>query len=218
MSAALDYLTARAKPAALVTGFAFAVVGFLWSYVVTDRLGEEIRQLSNAKAELRAQMDTYNRLASDYFIANQQGDLIFMLALQGSARQELSALVYKGNLLDRATPVRNMIGALALAGQLDYRTTYDAYEKLNDETRSVLTLQNFQRLKQAESTLITQGTGRVPALLERIFQLDRSINADEAAQKRNRLLSQIASMLGALILLCVNLLGTRTPAASSVVL
>ena len=53
-------------------------------------------------------------------------------------------------MLDRATPVRNMIGALAIAKQLSYRQTYDAYEKLNDETRTNLTFENFTKLKWAE--------------------------------------------------------------------
>jgi hypothetical protein len=48
--------------------------------------------------------------------------LIFILSQQEGARRELASLVYKGNMLDRATPVRNMIGALALAKQLDYRS------------------------------------------------------------------------------------------------
>lgn len=211
--AVLDLVAAKAKHIGLISGFAFAIVGFAWSYVVTDRVSEDIRQLSNLKADLRGQIDTLNRFASDYFIANQQGDLIFMLALQGSARADLASLVYQGNLLDRATPVRNMIGALAIAHQLDFRTTYDGYKKLNEEARAHLTFENFQRLKQAESGFISQGTGRVPALLDELFKIDKAINADEAAQKTNRLLSQIASMIGALILLCVNLLGMRATTA-----
>jgi hypothetical protein len=43
-----------------------------------------------------------------------------------STRRDLLGLLYQGNLLDRAEPVRNMIGALALARLLDmfeHRTT-----------------------------------------------------------------------------------------------
>ena len=52
--------------------------------------------------------------------------MIFIQAQQGSARRDVADLIYKGNMLDRATPVRNMIGALAVAKQLDYRQTYGA--------------------------------------------------------------------------------------------
>lgn len=90
--------------------------------------------------------------------------MIFILALQGTGRQDIAGLIYKGNMLDRATPVRNMIGALAIAKQLDYRETYDAYEKLNDETRANLSFDNFTKLKAAEQTIIAKGQERVPLL------------------------------------------------------
>jgi hypothetical protein len=205
----LDYLSRKAKPISVVAGFLFGVVGSFWSFVVVDRLGEEMRQLSDLKADMRRQIESLNRMASDYFIANQQGDLIFMLTRQGSARQDVAGLVYKGNILDRAEPVRNMIGALAIAKQLDCRKTYDAYEKLNDETRANLTLDNFTKLKQAEKDIIGIGEKRVEFLQNNVLPVDKAINANEAAQKKSRVLGLIASTLGSLILLCANLIASN---------
>lgn len=48
-----------------------------------------------------SQITTLNRIASEYFIANQQGDLIFILALQPGANRDLAADIYQGNMLDR---------------------------------------------------------------------------------------------------------------------
>lgn len=202
----LDHLSRKAKPISFVDGFLFAVVGSVWSFVLVDRLGEEMRQLSDTKADLRRQIESLNSIASDYFIANQQGDLIFMLALQGSSRQDVAGLIYKGNMLDRATPVRNMIGALAIARQLDYRQTYDAYEKLNEETRANLSFDNFTKLKQVEKAIIAKGEERVPLLLNNLFQIEKAINANEAVQKKTRVIGLIASILGGLILLGANLI------------
>jgi hypothetical protein len=208
----LAYLSRNLKPISLVAGFLFTVVGATWSFLIVDRLGEEMRQLSNTKADLRRQIESLNSIASDYFIANQQGDLIFVLTLQASARQDVAGLIYKGNMLDRATPVRNMIGALAIARQLDYRQTYDVYEKLNDETRANLSFENFTKLKQAEKAIIEQGQARVPLLLNALFQNDQVINANDARQKTNRVLGLIASSLGGFILLCANLIAVGQPA------
>lgn len=154
-------------------------------------------------------MQALDRIAADYFIANQQGDLIFILSLQGSGRQELAHLVYKGNMLDRATPVRNMIGALARAKQLDYRQTYDGYEKLNDEARANLSFDNFVQLKEAEKTIIEQGQARVGVLLNDVFEIEKAINANEAAQKKNRVIGFIASIIGNFLLLWANLIAKR---------
>jgi cell fate (sporulation/competence/biofilm development) regulator YlbF (YheA/YmcA/DUF963 family) len=194
-----------AKSIALVTGFLFGTLGAAWSFVFDDRQNEELRRLSDAKADLVMQMDSLNSIASDYFIANQQGDLIFLLAQQENARQDLAMLIYEGNTLDRATPVRNMIGALALANQLNYQQTYGAYEKLNEETRANLSFENFIELKQVEQSIILQGQERVPLLLDSIFELDQAINANRATQQRNRVIGLISSVFGNLLLLSANL-------------
>ena len=52
-----------------------------------------------------------------------------------------------GNMLDRATPVRNMLGELALEHQLDYEKESAAYTGLNDEAQANLTAANFRAVK-----------------------------------------------------------------------
>ena len=189
------------------------MIGAVWSFVAVDRLGEEMRHLSDAKADLARQMQTLNSIASEYFMANQQGDLIFILAQQANARQDVAGLIYKGNMLDRATPVRNMIGALAIARQLDYRQSYSAYEKLNDEARANLSFENWTKLKKAEQAIIAKGQERVPLLLNEGFQIEKAVNANEAAQKKNRLIGLAASILGNFLLLFANLIATNRPLA-----
>ena len=207
----LPFLSRRAKSISLIGGFLLATFGALWSFLVVDRLSEQARVLTNAKADVNRQIQSLNMLSSEYFIANQQGDLIFILAQQEGARKDLASLIYKGNILDRATPVRNMIGALAVAKQLDYRTTYDTYEKLNNETRADLSLENFTKLKQEEKSIIVKGQERVPLLLDQLFEIEREINANEAAQEKQRILGLVASILGSSLLLFANLVAEKEP-------
>ncbi|GAA0719398.1 hypothetical protein [Dokdonella soli] len=206
------FLVRHAKTISVVAGFVLGVIGTAWSFIVVDRLGEAMRQLSDTKADLTQQVQSLNSIASEYFIANQQGDLIFILALQDSARQEVASLIYKGNMLDRGTPVRNMIGALAIAKQLDYRQTYDAYEKLNDEARANLSFANFTQLKQAEQVVIAKGQARVPLLQNSLFEVEKAMNANGAAQKRSRVIGFISSIFGSFLLLLANLIAqSRAP-------
>jgi len=205
----LGSLSRHAKSIALVGGFLFGTVGALWSFVVIDRLSEELKQLTGAKADLLKEIQSLSGIASEYFIANQQGDLIFILAQQGNARPDVARLIYQGNMLDRATPVRNMIGALAIAKQLDYRRAYGAYEKLNDETRASLSFENYSKLKQVEQIIIGKGQERVPLLLSSMYDKDRAIRAAEAKQKRNRVIGLVSSFFGNLLLLLANLIPKR---------
>lgn len=69
----LPTLSRNAKLIALVVGFMFATLGTLWSFLVTDSLSAETARLSDARAELIREMDSLNSIASEYFIANQQG-------------------------------------------------------------------------------------------------------------------------------------------------
>jgi hypothetical protein len=202
----LGSLSRHAKSISLIAGFLFGTVGALWSFVVVDRQGEELKRLSGARAELAREMQSLQGIASEYFIANQQGDLIFILAQQGNARPDIARLIYQGNMLDRATPVRNMIGALAIAKQLDYRRAYGIYEKLNDETRASLSFENYSKLKQVEQAILTKGQERVPLLLSAGFEKDRAIRAAEAKQKRNRVIGLVSSFFGNLLLLLANLI------------
>ena len=175
-----------ARSLSVAGGFLFGMAGAGWSFAFDDRLRTEMAGLSDAKDDLTGQVRTLSAIASEYFIANQQGDLIFLTANQDRAQRDIAELIYKGNLLDRATPVRNMIGALAIAKQLDYRQTYDSYVKLNDKARENLSAENFFRLKTAEREIITKGQDRVPILMNVLFGLEKSISAN-GPQQRNRL-------------------------------
>jgi cell fate (sporulation/competence/biofilm development) regulator YlbF (YheA/YmcA/DUF963 family) len=162
--------------------------------------------MTDYKADLIMQVQTLNNNAYNYFIANQQGDLIFILAQKDNVRQDIFGLIFKGNMLDRATPVRNMIGALAIAKQLDYRQTYEAYKKLNDDTRSNLSFDNFTKLKQVEKAIIEQGQDRVPLLLTSLAETEKAISANEAKQKIYGVIGFIGIVLGQSLLLFANII------------
>ena len=206
----LKSLARHAKLISLIGGFVFGTMGALWSFVFVDRQNEEIKQLSNYKADLAKQLQSLNSIAYDYFIANQQGDLIYILAQQGTANQGIASLIYKTNVLDRATPVRNMLGTLAIAKLLDYRSSYDAYEKINDAARAdPASFEKFTRLKQVEKNIIAAGQERVPLLLNEMYKTDKAINASEAVQKRNRAIGLVSSIFGNFLLLLANLIAKR---------
>ena len=205
----LGFLYRHANAAPLIAGFLFGTVGAIWSFAFDHSLGDELRQLTDLKADLTEQVRSLNGLANEYFIANHQGDLIFVLAYQDNARKDVAPLIYKANLLDRAAPVRNMIGALAIAKQLDYRKTYDAYKALNDAARADLSFAHFTKLKQAERELITKGQDRVPVLTKVLFEVETAIRRNGRSQKRNEVISLLSSSLGGFLLLLANLIASR---------
>jgi hypothetical protein len=86
----ISFIWRNAKAISLIAGFLFGILGAGWPFLFEDRLNEELRRLSDTKADRIVQIDSLNSIASDYFIANQQGDLIFLLAQQENVRQDLA--------------------------------------------------------------------------------------------------------------------------------
>jgi len=195
----------------LVGGSVSAVAGVVWSLGYVDRLATEARTLSNARDAAGKNIEALNGAAAQYFIANQQGDLIFILAIQANARSDLAALIYKGNMLDREVPVRNMIGALAVAGEVDYRETYDAYETLNAEAREHLDFATFSEAKARERDIIEQGQNLAAGLLTRQFEIRKALN--EAAQRMARVTSGVLSIVSTVLLLAASLVVKREESA-----
>jgi hypothetical protein len=115
----VEVLQRVVRPFVILMGFLSSLVGTLGSFLIIERINVTIRALVDQKNGAGQEIEKLGALAGDYFMANQQGDLIYMLALQPGARQDLAGLIYKGNLLDLAEPVRNIIGALALAAPAD---------------------------------------------------------------------------------------------------
>ena len=60
--------------------------------------------MSGYRAILTHQIERLNTLSSEYFLANQQGDMIFILSLQDNARADVAALVHKANILGPCDP------------------------------------------------------------------------------------------------------------------
>lgn len=198
------------KLTALVAGFLFSAIGSLWALLVTDRLDSQIEQLADARSMNTRQVEALNRMAGEYFIANQQGDLIFITASQSGADKELASSIYQGNVLDRATPVRNMIAELAMEKQIDFRKTYDAYMALNDEARKNFTFGNFMRLKQMEAEVIMKGQQRVPELLDINAEIDRELAATKSRQSRNHILGVLTAIIGSAVLLAANMISEKS--------
>jgi hypothetical protein len=81
-----EFVIHYAKLFSIVGGSLITIVGTLWSFLVSDGLSQRGKEFANQKAEASKQIQTLNSIAADYFIANQQGDLIFILAQQPNAR------------------------------------------------------------------------------------------------------------------------------------
>ena len=201
------FLRRRGKLLTLIVGFLFSTVGALWALLVTDRLDGQIQKLGEEKAVIARQITALNRFASEYFIANQQGDLIYMLKVQPDANQDLAARIYLGNLSDRRTPVNNMIAELGFEQQIDAAGPYATYKTLFDE---LLANPNdepkYWGVKTFEKQTITKGQDRALELVEASAGIDRDLRAKQSTQSINHVLAVLTAIVGSAVLVAANVI------------
>lgn len=207
------FLLRRGKLVTLIVGFLFSTVGALWALLVTDRIDGQIQALGDEKATISSQVTALNRSASEYFIANQQGDLIYILKLQSNANRDLASLIYRGNLKDRQTPVTNMIAELGKEQQLDPDATYRTYTKINqDASDDPNDPDKYAAVKLFEKKLITQGQQRALELVDVSNDLDRQLRSKQSAQSLNHIMAVLTAIIGSAVLVAANVITETDPA------
>ena len=211
----MDFLVRNIRLVVLVIGFGSGLAGTLGSFVFIETLNEDIQDLTNRQDAAVQEIARLGSLSSDYFIANQQGDLIYALALQPDANYELLALIYQGNLIDRAEPMRNMIGAMAIAGLLDYRQTYDQSEKLADKAIASTDFASFIAVKEFERSIVQESQNRGAYLQLSLAPLQSELSAAEGRLRSRHQLMILFPSAGAFLLLLANLVEHRRSVASA---
>jgi hypothetical protein len=211
----MSFFARNIRPAIIVLGFLSSVGGTLGSFTFIEKLSTQAKQLSDAKNGAVRDIDKLGALANAYFIANQQGDLIYVLGLQDTSRKDLVKLIYQGNVLDRAEPVRNLIGALAIAKLLDYRKTYDEYEKLSDKARASQEYGAFLAVKAFERQVLDQAQDRVAKLQLGLGELQQESTRIEAELRKRQLFILAFSVIGACLLLSANLFEQKIKSAAA---
>ena len=207
------FLLRRGKLVTLIVGFLFSTVGALWALLVTDRLDGQIQALGDERASISSQITALNRYASEYFYANQQGDLIYILKLQPNVNRDLASWIYRGNLSDRRTPVTNMIAELGKEQQLDPDASYATYTKLsqaaNDDPNSE---DKYLDVKLFEKKLIKQGQQRSLELVDAGNALDRQLRSKQSTQSINHVMAVLTAIIGSAVLVAANVITESDPA------
>ncbi len=198
------------KVTSIVVGFMLSLVCTLASFVFVNTLNAEIQSQRDQRSNLLAQLELLSNVQLQYFLANQQGDMIFALVHDGKRmRADVSSLLYAGNVLDRATPVRNLLGALAVAGKLDYAKSYASYVQANERARESAAMADYQVLKEVEKSALELGLAHAATLHTTIASIDQRLQVLDADLRWRQTVLISLTSLGAATLLLANLLEER---------
>ena len=203
-----------AKRIAILIGFTLAVLSTLGPQFYVGPI-EDLGAESDQSAKiLTGRIETLHAAQSQYLLFEQMGVLIYALnatgmTAEGSSQRDTLNNLYQLSLLDRSTAVRQMIGALAMAGRLDYRGTSDQYAELVAAARKTVSLASYKAVDDFENATMDKSNDLMAGLQRALLQADGAKSGFDGLASRRKLHILILTALGSTLLLAANLMSER---------
>ncbi|MFN3958296.1 MAG: hypothetical protein ACK4NP_00125 [Parvularculaceae bacterium] len=160
--------------------------------------------------DIETRTETLRNAQHAYFNAQVQGNMLFALnPADRSVNKGIVANLYQLALTDRGFPFRSILGELAIAGAIDFKTVNDQYNELRGKAMDGLDYESFTAIGEFEREAIDAAFTLQGKLQERYFASAAEKDAAEAAAKRRRLVLLGAASLATCLFLIANLLGMK---------
>jgi hypothetical protein len=204
-----------AKHAALLIGFGLTALGLLGPQVYVTPVEDQAAEVAVFAKTTAARLENLRGWQSQYLMFEQIGALVTALDVTGSAApdstqshtlRDLEQLA----LLDRANPLRRMIGELAMAKKLVYRETSDRYQALIDAARKEMTPEALRAVNDFENAIVRQANDLMAELQKIAGDAETGKAQAEAIAAQRKLHLLLLMTLGSTLLLAANLLSEKT--------
>jgi hypothetical protein len=206
------------KRLAILIGFTLTALGSLGPHFYVGPIEDRSADVDQLAKTLTARIDNLRNAQSQYLLFEQMAVLVYALnatGVAGTAASQQSTLndLYQLSLIDRSSAMRQVIGELARAGQLNYRETSDTYGALIATARKDFSLPAFQAVDDFETAVMRQADGWMARLQQSLLDAEHAkIDLDAEASTRKMTLLMLMT-LGSTLLLAANLLSERPPTA-----
>ena len=206
------------KRAAILIGFTLAALSTLGpQYYVgpVEDLGAETDQTAKM---LTSRIETLRSAQSQYLLFEQIGMLVYALnatssLAEGSNQRATLDDLYQLALVDRATPMYQIIGELAKAKRLDYRKTADAYGELIAAARKKVSLAGYTAVDDFENATMERANDLMKGLQQALLAAEGAKSGYDGLASRRKLHILILTALGSTLLLAANLMSEKPAAA-----
>ena len=199
------------KRSTILIGFILTLLGTVGAATYVEPAERAAAGVDARLSEAAAKIEVLKNAEASYWMFQQQGDLIFALWAMNTkdeARDVIGDLI-KLALYDRADPIRTVIGQLALANELNYRQTWDAYTALTDKALKENSFGNFMAVAAFEKGFIEKAEKKVGDLqMGRLSLISDKTRADRRVEQ-HKLMLLVLTTLGSTFLLAANLIATR---------
>ncbi len=207
-----------AKRIAILLGFTLAVLSTLGPQFYVGPIEDLSAESDQSAKILTGRIETLRAAQSQYLLFEQMGVLIYALnatgmSAEGSSQRDTLNNLYQLSLLDRSTAVRQMIGALAMAGRLDYRKTSDQYGELIAAARKSFSLASYKAVDDFENAAMDKSNDLMAGLQKALLSADGAKSGYDGLASRRKLHILILTALGSTLLLAANLMSEKPDAS-----
>jgi hypothetical protein len=191
----------------LIFATALSLLGSLGQFLLIDSWDELVSSRASELRLIESRVATLRASQNQYYNAYVQGNLLYAMdPADQSTDRGLTAKMYQVALYDRASPFRALLGELALAGLLNFKTTIDAYKALADTARADLSYGSYTAVNLFERDILDKALDYEHNLQARYLDAQSEKADAEQARDRRRLWLTIITALGTCLLLGANLM------------
>lgn len=206
------------KRLAILIGFLLTVIGALAPQFYVGPVEDRAGDVDQFAKTLSARIENLRGAQAQYLLIHQFGVLVYALnasgAAAGGASQEATLnRLYQLSLLDRSGGIRQALGELARAHELDYRQTSDAYNALIATARKDFSLPAYQAVDDFEADVTRKADAWMAKLQQMLLDAQHEKSDLDALAARRKLQLLVLMTLGSTLLLAANLISEK-PAES----
>lgn len=208
---ALSILTkgqrASLKALTLIVATALSLVATVGQFYFVDSAEGAAKQLGEEMRSIEARTETLRTAQSAYFNAQVQGNLLFALnPADRSINKGVVADLYSLALYDQAFPFRSILGELAIAGAITFKTVNDDYNALRERAMTDLDYASFTAVGEFERKILNDAMTLHGQLQDRYWKAREERSAAEAETSRRRALLLAIGGLATCLFLVANLI------------
>ena len=194
----------------LILATILSLFGTVGQFYFVDSLEDKVAARTEEMRSIETRTETLRTVQSAYFNAQVQGNLLF--ALNPADRTVSKGIVgdlYGLALYDRAFPFRSILGELAIAGAIDFKTINDRYNALREAAMRDFAYAPFMAVGEFERQILDQAMTLHGALQDRYWKASDEKSKAEAEAARRRAALLAVTGLATCLFLLANLMGVK---------
>jgi hypothetical protein len=172
---------------------------------------EEIASAREAEMrDIETRTETLRNAQHAYFNAQVQTNMLFALnPADVSVNKGIVGDLYRLAITDRGFPFRSILGELAIAGAIDFKTVNDQYNDIRERAKDTLDYAAFTAVGEFERQALDAAFTLHGKLQERFWAAAAEKDAAEKEAKSRRLMLLGAASVATCLFLIANLLGVK---------